>query len=104
MVVLGRKQLGKHGKEELIERVTNSKLNSWKIFKSSFQIRWIPWKICASGIWTWSLKNCTKLLSKDIEILQRNALDSWEYLRREMIEINPVPEDIQDMQLEESIC
>ena len=42
MVVLGRKQLGKHGKEELIERVTNSKLNSWKNFKSSFQIRWIP--------------------------------------------------------------
>ena len=31
-------------------------------------------------------------------------MDSLQYLRREMIEINPVPEDIQDMQLEESIC
>ena len=31
-------------------------------------------------------------------------MDSSQYLRREMIEINPVPEDIQDMQLEESIC
>ena len=49
-------------------------------------------------------KNCTKLLSKQIETLQINALDSSQYLRREMIEINPVPEDIQDMQLEESIC
>ena len=49
-------------------------------------------------------KNCTKLLSKQIETLQRNALDSSQYLRREMIEINPVPEDIQDTQLEESIC
>ena len=49
-------------------------------------------------------KNCTKVLSKQIETLQRNALDSSQYLRREMIEINLVPEDIQDMQLEESIC
>ena len=48
-------------------------------------------------------KNCTKLLSRQIETLQRNALDSSQYLRREMIEINPVPEDVQDMQLEESI-
>ena len=31
-------------------------------------------------------------------------MDSLQYLRREMIEINPVPEDIQDMRLEESIC
>ena len=45
-----------------------------------------------------------KLLSKQIEILQRNSLDSLQYLRREMIEINPVPEDIQDTLLEESIC
>ena len=48
-------------------------------------------------------KNCTELLFKQIEILQRNALDSSKYLRREMIEIDPVPEDIQDTQLEESI-
>ena len=44
-----------------------------------------------------------KLLSRQIETLQRNALDSSQYLRREMIEINLVPEDVQDMQLEESI-
>ena len=41
---------------------------------------------------------------KQIETLQRNALDSSQYFRREMIEINLVPEDIQDTQLEESIC
>ena len=45
-----------------------------------------------------------KLLSKQIETLQRNTLDSLQYLGREIIEINPVPEDIQNMQLEESIC
>ena len=48
-------------------------------------------------------KNCTKLFSKQIETLHRNALDSSQYFRREMTEINPVPEDIQDKQLEESI-
>ena len=49
-------------------------------------------------------KTHTKLLSKQIETLQRNALDSSQYLRRELIEINPVPEDIQDTQLDKSIC
>ena len=39
-----------------------------------------------------------------IETLQRNALDSSQYLRREIIEINLVPEDIQDTQFEESLC
>ena len=48
-------------------------------------------------------KHCTKLLSKQIETLQRNALDSLQYLRREVIEINPVPDNIQDTHLEESI-
>ena len=48
-------------------------------------------------------KNCANLLSKQIETLHRNALDSSQYVRREMTEINPVPEDIQDKQLEESI-
>ena len=49
-------------------------------------------------------KNCANLLSKQIETLHRNALDSSQYIRREMTEINLVPEDIQDKQLEESIC
>ena len=48
-------------------------------------------------------KHCTKLLSKQIETLQRNALDSLQCLRREVIEINPVPDNIQDTHLEESI-
>ena len=46
-------------------------------------------------------KNCMKLLSKQIELLQRNTFDFSKYLWREMIEINLVHEDIQDTQLEE---
>ena len=49
-------------------------------------------------------KNCVKLLSKQTEILQRNALDSSQYLWREMIKRNLISEDMQDMQLEEQIC
>ena len=48
-------------------------------------------------------KNCTKLLSEQIETLQRNALGSLQFLRREVIEINSVPDNIQDTHLEESI-
>ena len=45
-----------------------------------------------------------KLLSKQIERLRRNALDSSQYLQREMIEIDLVPEDSQYTQIRESIC
>lgn len=48
-------------------------------------------------------KSYTKHLYKQLEILETNALDSSQYLRKEMIEINPVIEDIEDTQLEEAI-
>ena len=99
MVVLTRKQLEKLSKEELIDEsltVTwvhkdlanltsrfNEFLEKYARVESELEVS----------------KNCTKLLSKQIETLQRNALDSSQYLRREMIQINPVPEDIQNTQL-----
>ena len=49
-------------------------------------------------------KNCTKLLSRQIETLQRHTLDPSQYLGREMREMNLVPDDIQGTQLEESLC
>ena len=45
-------------------------------------------------------KNYTKLLSKQIETLPRNSLDSSQHLQREIIQINLVPEDIQDTQFQ----
>ena len=104
MVVQTRKQLEKLTKEELIDELLTVNLihedlaNLTSRFEEFLEkYAWVESELAVS-------KNSTKLLSKQIETLQRNTLDSWQYLRREMIEINLAPEDIQDMQLEESIC
>ena len=99
MVFLTRKQLEKLTKKELIDELltVNSIHEDLANLTSRFDEFLEKYVLVES-------KYCIKLLSKQIETLQRNALDSSQYLRREMIEINPVPEDIQDMQLEESIC
>ena len=104
MVIRTRKQLEKLTKEELIDELltVNSIRQDLGNLTSRFdesleKNAWVESQLVVS-------KNSTKLLSKQIETLQRNALDSSQYIGREMIEINPVPEYIQDMQLEESIC
>ena len=103
MVVLTRKQLEKLFKEELIDELltVNSIHEDFANLTSRFDEFLEKYAQVESELAV--SKNCTKLLSRQIETLQRNALDSSQYLRREMIEINPVPEDVQDMQLEESI-
>ena len=102
MVVLTRKQLEKLTKEKLIDELLT--VNSIHEDLSNITSRFDEFLENAQVECELAIsKNCTKLLSKEIETLQRNALDSLQYLRREMIEINPVPEDIQGMQLEESI-
>ena len=104
MVALTRKQLEKLTKEELIDELltVNSIHEDLANLTSRFD-EFLKKNVQVESELAVS-KNCTKLLSKQIETLQRNTLDSSQYLRREIIEINPVPEDIQDMQLEESIC
>ena len=104
MVVLTRNQLEKLTKEELIDELLT--LNSIHEDLANLTSRFDEFleKYARVESELSVSKICTKLLSKQIKTLQRNALDSSEYFRREMIEINPVPEDIQDMQLEESIC
>ena len=103
MVVLTRKQLEKLTKEKLIDELLT--VNSIHEDLSNITSRFDEFLENAQVESELAIsKNCTKLLSKEIETLQRNALNSLQYLRREMIEINLVPGDIQDMQLEESIC
>ena len=104
MVVLTRKQLEKLFKEELIDELltVNSIHEDLANLTSRFDEFLEKYAQVESELAV--SKNCKKLLSRQIETLQRNALDSSQYLRREIIEINPVSEDIQDMHLEESIC
>ena len=104
MVVQTRKQLEKLTKEELIDELltVNSIHEDLANLTSRFDEFLKKYARVESELAV--SKNCMKLLSKQIETLQRNTLDSLQYLRREMIEINLAPEDIQDKQLEESIC
>ena len=49
-------------------------------------------------------KNCDSLLLKRVTKLERNALNNAQYLRRETIEINPIPQSISTADLENKIC
>ena len=49
-------------------------------------------------------KNCNSLLLKRITNLERNALNNAKYVRRETIEINPIPQSIPNTDLENKVC
>ena len=104
MVFLTRNQLKKLTKEELIHELltVNSIHKDLANLTSRFDRFLEKYAQVESEVAV--SKNYTKPLSKQIETLQRNALGSSQYLRIEMIEINPVPADIQDMLHEVSIC
>ena len=94
MVVLTRKQSGKLSKEELIDELLTANSIHEDLAKLTSRFDEFLEKYARVESELEVSKNSTKLLSKQIETLQRNALDFSQYLRREMIEINPVPEDI----------
>ena len=49
-------------------------------------------------------KNCNCLLVNRIINLERNALSNAQYIRGEMLEINPVPHSMNNVDLEEKVC
>ena len=49
-------------------------------------------------------RRCNELLLERITQLERNNLNNAQYNRRETLEINPVPYDIADDVLEQSVC
>ena len=49
-------------------------------------------------------RRCNDLLLERITQLERNNLNNAQYNRRETLEINPVPSDIADDVLEQSVC
>ena len=97
MVVLTKKQSEKLSKEELINELltVNSIHENLVNLTSRFGEFLEKYARVESELEV--SKNCMKLLSKQIETLRRNTLDSSQYLREEIIEINLVPEDIQDL-------
>ena len=49
-------------------------------------------------------KNCSNLVYNHVIELEKNALSTVQYVRREIIEISPVPGSISDQNLEEQVC
>ena len=49
-------------------------------------------------------KNCSNLLHNRVIKLEKNALSTAQYVRREIIKISPVPRSISDQNLEEQVC
>ena len=49
-------------------------------------------------------RRCNDVLLERITQLERNNLNNVQYNRRETLEINPVPSDIADDVLEQSVC
>ena len=49
-------------------------------------------------------KTCNSLLPKRIIDLKQSSLDNAQYLRREMIEISPVPLEVSNNELERLVC
>ena len=49
-------------------------------------------------------RNCSNLLCNRVIELEKNALNTAQYVRREIIEISPVPGSISDQNLEEQVC
>ena len=49
-------------------------------------------------------RRCNELLLESITQLEHNNLNNAQYNRRETLEINPVPSDIADDVLEQSVC
>ena len=49
-------------------------------------------------------KNCNSLILNRIINLKMNALNNVQYIRREMLEVNPVPQSISNNELEQSVC
>ena len=49
-------------------------------------------------------KNCNSLLLNRIINLERNAPNNAQHIRREMLEINPVPQSNSNDELEQRVC
>ena len=49
-------------------------------------------------------RKCSNLLRNQVIELEKNAINTAQYVRREIIEIKPVPGSISDQNLEEQVC
>ena len=102
-MVLTRSQLENKSKDELINELLS--LSSFRSELEELKKHFIDFNTNYSRIYSELevSKNCNSLLRERIIQLERNTLNTSQYLRREMIELNPVPNDIDNNVLEEHL-
>ena len=92
-MVLTRVQVDGLSREELIEKLLLSFsdiMDQLNVLNSRFQDFVKKYNKINSELLI--SKNCNSLLLKRVTDLERNALNNAQYIRRETIEINPVPQ------------
>ena len=104
MVVITRSQLENMSRDDLIEEVLQRVDISTKLDELSSCFEDFINKYEALHSELAISKKCNLLLKQRVTELERNAVSTSQYHRRETIEVNPVPTDIDDESLEESVC
>ena len=103
-MVFTRSKLNELSKEELIEQLLSFDNLSEKINDLTKKIDDFASKFDRVFSELQISKTCNSLLRKRIIDLERSSLDNAQYLRREMIEISPVPLDVPNSELEGLVC
>ena len=103
-MVLKRAQVDNLSIEELIEELLNFSdiTDQFNVLKSRFEDFIKKYDTLNSELPI--SKNCNSLLIKCVINLERNALNTAQYVRRETIEINPIPQSIPFADLENKVC
>ena len=103
-MVLKRAQVDNLSIEELIEELLNFSdiTDQFNVLKSQFEDFIKKYNKLNSELPI--SKNCNSLLIKRVINLECNALNTAQYVRRETIEINPIPQSISFADLENKVC
>ena len=103
-MVLTRSQMEEYTKDQLIDQLLNSSDVLTKLDDLTKRFDNFMTKFNEVSSELSIVKNCNSLLLQRIIQLEKNLLNASQYHRREIIEVNPVPQHINDNVLEESIC
>ena len=103
-MVFTRSKLNKLSKEELIEQLLSFDNLSEKITDLTKKMDNLASKFDRVFSKLQISKTCNSLLRKRIIDLERSSLDNAQYLRREMIEISPVPLEVSNNELGGLVC
>ena len=103
-MVLTRSKSNKLSKEELIEKLLSFDNLSGKINDLTQKMDDFATKFDRVFTELQISKTYNSLLCKRIIDLERSSLDNVQYLRREMIEISPVPLEVSNNELEGLVC